>query len=209
MMQHPADIRFVTVPLFTAALCCYVAAAGCGLSAGGGLTAGDPDGSFGDAASPGTGGDSGADAVVSPDAGDAGNGGFDATEDTARDAACAGVFCPGAGCVSSCLGCPGLPLLCVADNTCVSDTCGSCPDTFFCFTCADAGSGAVGVCAPFCSTGNYPHCGCQSSSNCPADNQVCAGNQCNSCGEPSTGDHTCRNGSCCSGSAGTCSGGGC
>jgi hypothetical protein len=140
----------------------------------------------------------------SPQPGDAGSD---------QDAGCSGVLCRGT-CFPSATNCAACadPYLC--KGHCLQDctTCNSGVDFVACAVCYDGGGvdAATLFCGPndpnaFCLNGNYPHCACQSNSDC-APYQHCSGNTtCKSCGESSTGGH-CQNGNCCVQSSASCTG---
>ncbi len=147
----------------------------------------------------------------------------------AAGASCgAGVACNGS-CThdSDCTACTGAPLLCRATGACVSD-CSGCPARpVACYACNGKHGDPLGTCEPnnpadYCLDGDYSHaysggaagarCACQTSKDCPGDNQLCMVNPgnglhvCYSCGEAKnrTQGATCKDGNSCNASAASC-----
>lgn len=130
----------------------------------------------------------------------------DASSDDAADAgACTPpqVLCLGA-CVASCQGCNAGEALCPSTRAC--GRCGDgCPGSELeCFTCTDGG-GPVAFCsAPSdkCAQLGDP-CPCAGGTveSCPGQSQVCAAQQCKTCGEDGTDTLVCGSGRTCAASA--------
>jgi hypothetical protein len=144
---------------------------------------------------------------------------------------CAGVICNGK-CVAEadCSSCPGSPLLCKAQRTCLS-TCAQCADDqnsefpIECFACDSNHVNPIGTCgsadpSAYCLSGDYfaaggtkvYHCACDGDAgSCPGTSQVCVpigtASLCVTCGEPvpnGSAGVACKGGGACSPDTHTC-----